>query len=211
MSPATFTDLGMVLAWEGFDVDLIPYGQALQSVDLEVADLVVVLPVLDYPSPEGDVTLYDEAWSQPEIAALESYVADGGLLVLTNSAHRLKYHNIPLGVNEDWTDVNDLSRQFGIVYDQRVTEGKRARVEGESPLTEGIEDVELIEGNAISLRLEAGEVLAQVDGEGVVALVPYGQGGGEVLVLGDVGILGARDEPHNLAFWRNLAHYARSR
>lgn len=211
MSPTTFTDLGMALAWEGFDVDLVPYGQSLQRGDLEDTDLVVVLPVLDYPDPESDVTAYDEAWSQPEIATLEDYVANGGLLVLTSSAHRLKYHNVTLGANEDWADVNDLSRQFGIAYDHRISAGERATTEGDSLLTEGIEHVDLIAGNAISLRLETGEVLAQMNGDVVVGLVGYGPGGGEVLALGDVGILGASDEPHNLAFWVNLARYARSR
>ena len=41
---------GHGLAMEGFDVDLIPYGQAVTAADLEDADLVVVLPVLDFPT-----------------------------------------------------------------------------------------------------------------------------------------------------------------
>ncbi|MBU1877884.1 MAG: M28 family peptidase, partial [Chloroflexi bacterium] len=68
MSPTTFTDLGMALAWKGYDVDLIPYGQPVTASDLAGADLVVVLPVVDYPSPDGDITPYDEAWDPAEIA-----------------------------------------------------------------------------------------------------------------------------------------------
>ena len=44
------------------------------------------------------------------------------------------------------------------------------------------------------------------------ALVDYGDGGGQVLALADVGMLGAgEEEPANLPFWLNLARYARSR
>jgi hypothetical protein len=53
MSPSGLLGLGMALAWEGFDVDMIPYGQALTPDDLVDADLVVALPVHDYPSPDG--------------------------------------------------------------------------------------------------------------------------------------------------------------
>ena len=41
----------MALAWAGFDVDMVPYGAAVTSADLHDADLVIVLPVHDYPSP----------------------------------------------------------------------------------------------------------------------------------------------------------------
>lgn len=210
MSPTTFTDLGMTLTWEGFDVDLIPYGQAVTSADLEDADLVVALPVVDYPSPEGDPDLYDETWTQEEITALEAYVAKGGLLVLTNSAHRLKYSNWVLDPNEDWSDANDLAARFGITYQSGALSSTQAQTEGENPLLEGVEALELTEGNGVPFSLTEGQVLAQADGELAVALVDYGGGGGQVLVLADVGMLGAsEDEPTNLSFWLNLARYAR--
>jgi hypothetical protein len=209
MSPTTFTDLGMALAWEGFDVDLIPYGRAVISADLEDADLVVVLPVMDYPSPDGDPSLYDEAWNEEEIAALEAYVAGGGLLVLTNSAHRLKYVNWVQDPNEDWSDANDLAARFGITYHSGVMSSIQAQTEGENPLVEGVTVLELAEANGVPFSLTEGQVLAQADGELAVALVDYGQGGGQVLVLADVGILGAYEgEPTNLPFWLNLARYA---
>jgi hypothetical protein len=211
MSPTTFTDLGMTLAWEGYDVDVIPYGQAVSQADLEGAALVVALPVLDYPSIGGDMTLYDEAWSQAELSALEGYVAQGGLLVLTNSAYRLKYHNITMDPNEDWSDVNELAERFGITYERQLASGTRAQTEGSNPLIEQVEELALAEGNGISIGLEGGTVLAHSDGETVAALVDYGNAGGQVLALADVGILGAANEPHNLAFWRNMARYARSR
>jgi hypothetical protein len=212
MSPTTFTDLGMALAWEGLDVDLVPYGQAVTSTDLENVALVVVLPVLDYPSPEGDPGLYDEAWSQEEIAALEAYVAGGGLLVLTNSAHRLKYTNSVLDPNEDWSDVNDLAARFGITYLDGAVSGTQANIQGEHPLTEGVTVLELAEDNAMPFDIAEGEVLAWAGSEFAITLVDYGDAGGQVLALADVGMLGAgEDGPTNLSFWRNLARYARSR
>jgi hypothetical protein len=211
MAPTTFTDLGMALAWEGFDVDLIPYGQAVTSADLEETDLVVVLPVVDYPSPEGDRDLYDEAWSEEEIAALEAYVAEGGLLVLTNSAHRLKYNNSAMDPNEDWSDANPLAARFGITYHSGALSSTEAQTEGENPLVEGIATLELAEANGVPFSLAGGQVLAQADGEVVAALVDHGQGGGQVLVLADVGMLGHDGgEPTNLSFWRNLARYVQS-
>ena len=55
----------------------------------------------------------------------------------------------------------------------------------------------------------SGVVLAEADGELIAALLDYGSAGGQVLILADVGILGAGWEgPENLTFWRNLAHYA---
>jgi hypothetical protein len=211
MAPTTFTDLGMALTWGGFDVDLIPYGQAVTSADLEETDLAVVLPVVDYPSPDGDPDLYDEAWSEEEITALEAYVARGGLLVLTNSTHRLKYNNSAMDPNEDWSDANPLAARFGITYHSGALSSTEAQTEGESPLVEGIATLGLAEANGVPFSLAGGQVLAQADGELAVALVDHGQGGGQVLVLADVGMLGHDEgEPTNLAFWLNLARYAQS-
>jgi hypothetical protein len=54
--------------------------------------------------------------------------------------------------------------------------------------------------------------LAQADGKPVIGLVEVGERGGQVLVLADVGLLGASwGDPVNLTFWLNLARYARSR
>ncbi len=208
MAPTAFTDLGMTLSMEGFDVDMIPYGQAVVAADLADADLVVALPIVDYPSPEGDATLYDEAWTTPEISALESYAEQGGLLVLTTSAHRLKYGNSLLDPNEDWPDVNDLAERFGVTYVDGTFSSTQAWTEGNHPLVDGVNVLELAGGNGVPFSLTDGDVLARADGEAAVALVQYGQG--QVLVLADVGILGATwGPPANVDFWRNLARYAR--
>ena len=45
MSPFAMTGFGMALAWAGYDVDLIPYGQPVTAEDLAGVDLVVALQV----------------------------------------------------------------------------------------------------------------------------------------------------------------------
>jgi hypothetical protein len=213
MTPVVFTDLGMTLAMEGFDVDLLPYGQPVTAGALQDTDMVIVLPVVDYPSPGGDPSIYDEAWTPEEIAALQAYAADGGLLVLTNSAHRLKYVNTRMNPNEDWSDVNSLASPFGISFHEGALAETTAQVVGEHPLIEGVTTLTLAEENGIPFTLDeapGAQVLAEMDGEPVVALVGYGHAGGQVLVLADVGILGTSWEgPDNLPFWQNLAVYAR--
>jgi len=215
MAPTTFTDLGMALAWEGFDVDMIPYGQAVAAADLEDTELVVVLPVLDYPSPEGDPAVYDEAWNQEELEVLEAYVAEGGLLVVSNSACRLKYNNQVLDPNEDWDDVNALAERFGISYRGGKVWATGTGTEGGHQLVQGVPSLALAANNSVPFvldRVAGGEILARAGGELNVALVDYGSGGGQVLALADVGVLATDGgQPANLDFWLGLATYARSR
>jgi hypothetical protein len=215
MTPAALTDFGMAMATEGFDVDLVPYGQAVTAGDLKGADLVIVLPVVDYPGPGGGPEVYDEAWSAEEIAAIEAYVAEGGLLVLTNSANRLKYYNRVLDPNEDMADANDLAGRFGIAFEGGTLASGDLDVVGVSPLVRGVSRLATAKANGVRLTLTAmeSEVLAEAGGSPAAALVRYGGAGGEVLVLADIGILGSSGEPTltNLPFWRNLAGYARTR
>jgi hypothetical protein len=213
MTPGGFVDLGQTLAMEGLDVDLIPYGHAPTAVDLKDAALVVVLPVIDLPI-QGESGLYDEAWSEEEIATLEAYVANGGLLVLTSSAHRLKLRNEMYDYNEDWRDVNALARRFGVSYEFETLPYRLIPVEkGSHPLVEGVTFLEMMQKNGASFTMSEGLVLAQEDGKVMAGLVDYGDAGGQVLALADVGILGnaSNTASRNLTFWQNLARYARSR
>jgi hypothetical protein len=210
MQGASFTEYGMAMAWEGFDLDAVPYGQLLTAADLDETDLVVALPVHDYPSPDGDVGLYDEAWTAAEIDALEDWVEEGGTLVLTNSAHRLKYANYVYEVNEDWPDVNELAERFGVTFASGGIAGTTATVSSGHPLMSGVTGLQLANNNGVRYTTEGGQDLAWAGSQHVVSVVPAGRG--EVVVLGDLGILGSDGgEPRNLQFWRNLAQYARSR
>jgi hypothetical protein len=213
MGPITNLELGATLAMQGLDVDMVPYGQAVTGADLEGADLVVALPVFDYPGPASGDEPYDEAWTAEEVAVLEEYVASGGLLVVTNSANRLKYTNQGMDPNEDWPDANALAEVFGLSYIEGAWRYSRAGVVGDHPLVAGVRSLEIGDGNGIPFALEGGveaEVLAQINGEPVVALVERGPG--QVLALGDVGILtSGYAEPRNMVFWRNLGRYALGR
>jgi hypothetical protein len=213
MTPIGLTDLGQTLALAGFDVDLVPYGQAVTAADLEGAALVIVPAVVDFPSQRGDLSVYDEAWSEGEIQALVDYVARGGLLVLANSGHRLKYSNSMVDTNEDWRSLNVLSERFGISYRYGTVYETLFWVEKNShPLVERISYMELLPGNSVPIRLEEGQVLARAEGRIVIGLVDYRDGGGRVLALADAGLLGNDGGmPRGLKLWQNLAQYARSR
>ncbi len=214
MTPATLIEMDRALAWEGFDVDVIPYGQAVTAADLNNAGLVVVLPVIDYPGPGGDLYLYDETWSEEEIEALVTYVEQGGLLVQTNSAHRIHLFGRVFDGNEDWQDVNPLSEVFGVVFEKGALSASSARTQGQHPLTEDQVSLALVQNNGVPFTMQSGEALAEADGRPAVGLVDYGEAGGQVLVLADVGILGfagpGPSEGDNLSFLRNLARYART-
>jgi hypothetical protein len=214
MGPSALTDLAMALEYNGLDVDLLPYGDTLSAQDLEGVRIVFALPTVDYPSREaGSVGLYDVEWTDGEIDTLQQYVADGGLLVLLNSRYRLKYAYPPFDGNEDWSDMNALAQLFGVTFYDGATWGELASAD-DHPLVDGIELVGLAESNGVPFTFQAGEALARAYGDPVMALVPYGEAGGEVLVVGDLGIFRPDtlyDSPRNLQFWVNLAEYAKER
>ncbi len=214
MTPSLLINLDRALAWEGFDVDVIPYGQSPTSDDLMDADLVLVLPVIDYPSADADLSLYDEEWRADEIDLLVTFVEQGGLLVLTNSANRLFFGEV-FDANEDWEKANALAAPFGISYESDPFPITAARVAGDHPLIENLSALRLIANNGLPISLQAGETLAEVSGQAALGLVDYGGAGGQVLVLSDLGSLDlydfGRHERDNFTFLRNLARYARDR
>jgi hypothetical protein len=214
MTPSLLINLDRALAWEGFDVDVIPYGQSPTSDDLAEADLVLVLPVIDYPSAEGDLSQYDEDWRADEIDLLVAYVEQGGLLVLTNSANRLFFREVS-DTNEDWEKANALAAPFGINYEAASFTTSVARVATSHPLTENLSGFRLISDNGLPISLQAGQTLAELGGQAALGLVDYGGGGGEVLILSDLASLDlydfGRQERDNFTFLRNLARWARDR
>ena len=214
MTPALLIHLDRALAWEGFDADVLPYGQSFSAADLVDADLVVALPVIDYPSVDGDLTLYDEQWRPEEIELLVNYVEQGGFLILTNSANSQFFGRVG-DINEDWEDVNALAAPFGISYGGEPFRTIRAFVTGTHPITGDLVDLVLATDNGLPLTMLGGEVLADAQGQVAIGLVDYGAAGGQVLALSDLGLLdlyNPRTSEHdNLDFLRNLARYARDR
>ncbi|MDR9451937.1 MAG: hypothetical protein RI637_12045, partial [Acidimicrobiia bacterium] len=83
------------------------------------------------------------------------------------------------------------------------------------PLIEDLSNVFLIADNGLPVSMGTGETLAEVIGQAAIGLVDFGEAGGQILVLSDVGSLDYFDrrehELDNLAFLRNLARYAHDR
>jgi hypothetical protein len=214
MTATMLMTLDRALAWEGFDVDLIPYGRSPTSDDLADVDLVLALPVIDYPSAGGDPAPYDEEWRSDEIDLLVNYVEQGGLLVLTNSATRL-FLGQTSDANEDWEKANALAVPFGISYEGGPLTISVARVVGAHPLTENLPGLRLIANNGLAINLQAGQTLAEMGGQAALGLVDHGRAGGQVLILADLGSLDLynprQDGRDNFTFLRNLARYARDR
>ncbi len=210
MSPATLTDLGMALAMEGFDVDVVPYGRAVTAADLEGTALVVALPPIDYALDRPGAG-QAAAWSAAEAEALAAYAAGGGLLVVTNSAGRLKYGNQALDPNEDWAGANPLAERLGLAFEEGAVTAAEARPLDDHPLLAGIRRLDMGDGTAVPLRLlegSRGQVLAEAGDVPVAVLADHGQG--RVLALGDLALfVVAGPESQNMRFWRNLAAYAR--
>jgi hypothetical protein len=214
MTATNLVHLDRALAWEGFDVDVIPYGQSFTSEDLADADLILALPVIDYNS-SGDSMLYDEQWRPDEIELLMNYVDEGGFLILTNSANHLDLRGRILSVNEDWDDANQLAAPFGIRFGGEPFSTIVAMVTGTHPITADVNDLVMMPDNGLPLTLQGGVLLAEAQGEAAIGLLDVGSAGGQVLALSDLGLLdlanpgeGQRD---NLDFLRNLARYARGR
>lgn len=212
LTPAEQAGFGLALRLAGFDVDLLPYGSAVTPQALRGTDLVIVPPVFDLPSLDGNVTLYDTGWTADEAGLLAGYVYDGGLLVLANSANRLKHDRTAWEPNDDLLDLNDLGAYFGVSFLRETVSGDTAVVTDEHPLVEGISTLRLVEENGVPFTLpEGARVLARsLGGQPLAALVSYGEG--EVLVLADAGLLAGRGEmEENLRLWQNLAAYAAGR
>jgi hypothetical protein len=213
MTPAALMGFGMELSNQGFDIDVIPYGQAVTQADLQDVDLAIALPVVDYADDLGS---YDESWTAQEIEALKAYVDQGGFLVIANSAHRMKYVNLTYEANEDWQEANALAGEFGVEYTSGALQ-TNFRIEPGSPLMEGVTLLDSPEFNAVPFTITEGEVLVHSGADPAVALVSSGSASGEVLILSDLGFLGngfrgpVNTGPVNTRFWQNLAAYAKSR
>jgi hypothetical protein len=208
MTPSAFADLGKALAMEGFDLDVIPYGQRVTTSDLQDADVVVVLPIHDYPAQTWADALYDESWEDAELIALDDYVSQGGFLIVTNSTHRVKFGGSLLDANEDWADQNPLVSTFGITFQEDAYTGKKIRLDSAHPLMEGLTSLTFLEDNGVPFSSAEGRVLAWVDDIPAITFLESGSSGGEVLILADFGFLFSTGEgPVNLPFWQNLARY----
>jgi hypothetical protein len=194
----------MAFGWEGFDVDLIPYGQALTPADLQNVGVIVLPPALNFPGQPPEI------WSETELALLQGYVADGGLLVVVNSAY-LYASTIGLRTpNLNVRSVNPLLEPMGIKFmlGGAGSDGT-AQSASEHPLTLDASYLTLNGNNAVAFGMQAGLTLIRGAGRPLVGLVDFGTRGGQVLVIAELGLIqnssvGAK----NTQFLKNIAHYA---
>jgi len=216
MMPAGSPELGRVFAANGYAVDTVPWGTPVTAERLNNAALVVVMPIIDYGTAPGPLSPWGErdgvrgdVWSSDEVRALEDYVRAGGRLVITNSARRLKYRNWRYETNEDAAAMNALAGAFGVHFGGAGLDAMAAPVVSDDPLVKGLDSLPLTAENAAPFTLDAAgsTVLARAGGSPVVALVKVGAG--QVLVLGDAGLLGSRLDQAYHPFWARLAQYAK--
>lgn len=201
IAPTALLELGMALAWEGFDVDLIPHGQMLSQADLDGAGLVLLLPTLDYPGRGS------EAWSEEEFVMLEQYVKEGGFLILTNSYTNLAMNRMLSDTNEDSRLINSLAERMGIRFKLGVLNTGMVVSDSNHYLMEEVQYLKMFANNGVPFEVASGQVLAKANLHPIIALVDYGLG--QVLVLGDIGLLvDYGGDAKNLDFVKNIARYA---
>jgi hypothetical protein len=114
--------------------------------------------------------------------------------------------------NEDVFSLNDFLGTMGIRFQYGTLDGDIALAVAEHPLTADAGYLAVYQSNGVPFGMDSGLDLAQINGRPIIGLVDYGEQGGQVLVIADLGVLkddgaGAR----NMNFVKNIASYARSR
>ncbi len=186
MSAAAFFDLSVDLINMGYEINVMPYGEVLESSDLEGIDLVVVPPVYDLQISEetylgyAPVNGYDAGWTESEAAAIYDYAQNGGTLMIMNSAFRTKLGEALYDFNEDWQDLNVLTNTFGVTFTEYGTgnEQMNANLDGKEYI------LSLSPENTTFFSAPAGSVLAGTPGRASLAVVTAGSG--KVIVIGDL-------------------------
>lgn len=200
-------ELGAALSWEGFDVDLIPYGQAVTPADLKDAGIVILPPALNSPRHPAEV------WSESELFALDGYVENGGFLVVVNSEYDYTSTLVNNSINQDKRFANAILEPMGIRFMYGGSDNNNtALAASEHPLTMDATYLTLRGDNAVRFGMKTGSVLIHDAGSPLVGLVDYGTKGGQVLVIGELGLVqesygGAK----NIQFVKNIARYASTR
>jgi len=208
MPMTALTSFGIVMAMQGVDLDLVPYGEPVDAACLADADMAILLPVMDYPAEGLGEPSYDETWSAAEIEAIVDYAERGGVVVLAGSLHQLGWSNELWDPNEDWDDINLVAQRFGLTFVEGPLSAPITTV-AEGSMALGVSSLECAEGNGLPIASARGEVLARSGEASAVVYLPFGEVGGGVLALGDLGMLGSYTyDPRNVPFWEVLAGLA---
>jgi hypothetical protein len=200
-------ELGAALSWEGFDVDLIPYGQAITPAELKDVGIVILPPALNSPRHAPEV------WSENERSTLKGYVENGGFLVVVNSGYDYASTIMHNSLNQDKRSANSLLEPMGIRFKfGGAGNNSTALAAVEHPLTLDATYLTLRGDNSVRFDMKTGSVLVHSAGSPLVGLVDYGTKGGQVLVIGELGLLQAASQSSkNMEFVKNIAAYASER
>ena len=205
MTPAGLPEFSLELIRAGYQISVIPYGKTLAAEDLAGADLVVVLPVLDYPITEIASDTYDAAWTAEEAVLINDYAKKGGRVMIVNSANRLKFYSRVLDENEDWEDLNTITNQWGVKF-VGIGADSYTLTTDTSSLMHDVPEILITPANAVYFSITDGEALAGMKSKAYLAQIKVGNG--EVLIISDMTMLGEYDQGlMNPQLVRNLANW----
>ena len=153
-------------------------------------------------------------WSESEIAVLRGYVEDGGLLVVINSANSYASTLNLSSPNLSARSANTLLEPMGVrfMFGGLGSDDSAVAV-SDHPLTSNATYLTLQGGNTVAFYMKSGQALfLAVSRRPLVGLVDYGEQGGQILVIAEMGLVqtstgGAK----NIQFVINIAHYASTR
>ena len=135
--------------------------------------------------------------------------------MVTNSAYNYST-TIPLNEsNEDSLKLNTLLEPMGISFRSVNIKGENdeiAKAVTKHALTENATYLTYNNYYGVAFTMKDGLELMRADYKTIVGLVDYGEHGGQILVIADMGIVqtdsvGAK----NLDFLKNIARYAKTR
>ena len=187
MTPSGLSRFSKSLIRAGYGITVIPYGEPLTTQHISGADLVVALPAYDYPLTDAYPAAYDTGWTAVEAAILNEYVEQGGKLLVVNSANRLKLFNRIAEPNEDWSDLNVLTNQWGVNFTTAGVDEATAAVTADGWLQQ-VSMVNLNPQSAVTFAVTSGEVLAGSRSRAHIAKLKVGTG--TVLIFSDLSMLG---------------------
>jgi hypothetical protein len=146
---------------------------------------------------------------------LDSYVAQGGFLVVTNSKCGYASKFCIDDTNEDIRSLNPLLEPIGARFKVGGFGSSISHIAfsaADHPLTANAKYLTFYEGSGVPFSMETGTLLFEADGNPMVRLVDYGDKGGQVLVIADLGILQTDMQgSKNMEFVKNIAAYAGER
>jgi len=205
MTPAGFVAFSQALEVAGYEISVIPYGAALSSDSIASAELVVALPVYDFPIMDDQTSGYDTGWTREEAAIIDAYVRNGGKLLVVNCGARLKLVNRVMDLNEDWSDLNLLTEQWGVHFTRIGARAQTINAEDRGIMS-GVSAMIVTPETAVEFETANGKVLAGMDGADYMALLEVGKG--QVLILSDMTVLGDTEEgPLHEQLLINLANW----